>query len=81
MKPMSALALAEGIVLVECETCSRLLATRTCQICAIALCDLCYACGVRCMRRWREVGGDAGAFLQRYGVAVCSNAVRVAERL
>ncbi len=37
MKPVSAIALAEGIVLVECETCSRLLATHTCQICAIAL--------------------------------------------
>ncbi len=78
---MSAIALAEGIVLVECETCSRLLATHTCPICAIALCDLCYASGIRCMCHWREVGGDAGAFLQRYGVAMCSNAVLIAERL
>ncbi len=64
---MSAVALAEETVLVECEVCARLLATQICPICDLAICDLCYARGTRCMCHRQELGGDAGALLQRYG--------------
>ncbi len=67
MKTVSAAASAEGVVLVDCEVCGRRLATRTSPICAIAICDLCYAGGTRCMCHWQEVGGDAGAPLRCYG--------------
>ena len=66
-RTMSASPLAEEAVLFECEVCARLLATQICPICDIAICDLCYARGTRCMCHRQELGGDPAVHSQRYG--------------